>query len=1101
MWFKTVKIERPTQRPVVRRRNTPLPQNNTSQRRKRTTRNYERFSYITKKYKSLENIEKIKKIFIFSWITIWTVFLLSTIFIYVRYIAPLPSIKTLEDKTFKESSVIYDKKWRELYTMYWEEKRTYVEYNKISKHIVDAIVSGEDKTFFENSWYDIKWLFRAVFNYVTKKSTKIEWTSTLSQQLIKNVFLSNERKLERKIKEVYLSYQLNRKYSKEKILELFLNKISFWSNAYWIEQATRTFLGKSAKDVTILEATLIASLPKWPTYYSPYNHYDRLVWYLYTYQKSNETEIKKIIWDDLIKENTPWVNQFKTFVNNLKWSKLWWNGLILCWLDNDLLKNKMDIDKDWCSIVNYPDLLGFLNSISISIWDEKLEYQVWRKDYMLWRMLEDEKISFDQYKQALTQSIWFNFKKYREEIKAPHFVFYIKEYLTEKYWKDILEEWWLKIYTTLDLDAQNKAEEIIKKQVETNKSLNATNSALVSIDNKYWDVVAYVWSADYFNETIWGNVNMITSKRQPWSSFKSLVYSLAIDKNAIGPLTPIYDTKTTFPWDYTPNNYDLKTMGKMTILTALNYSRNIPAVKAYYLAWWQNAIIESLKAFWINSLNSKFNYWAPLSLWAWEVTPFEMVQAYSVFANLWTKIEINPIKKILDSKWIVVEEKRQVIWKKVLSDVTAYIMNSILSDSSARPTDYWNNALTLKWRKAWAKTWTSNKVFTKNWQKTILPWDLWTAWYTPQYTTVVWSWNSNWQAMTAKADWLWWAAPIWRDFMNYLHTNLKAEDWTKPKSVKTAEISKLTWLLIPEDKRELFRSYNLASTTIFTNIPTKYDNSLTEVEIDASCNGRVSTNTPAWAIQKWYYVALQDIDPTQKTWQAWINEWVKNGWSIKEISNIPNLITSYVDKECEWDPTKITNWNITINSDLATNKTLAIWNNNIDLAYNSDNPLTKLQFLINWTVINEFKIDNLKKWVFSWIINVPKEFEWPAKLTIKAVDNAYWVKEEIIDIEVLWKDTVPPTITITNPESWKISVYDWQFFNLRWVVKDRSAIRTINLYVDWADYKIWLTDKMITYPVNQDWVFPVWTHTLKIEAIDDAFNKWYAEMTFEVMPK
>ena len=150
--------------------------------------------------------------------------LLWAIALYVNYIKPLPSIKKLEQMDIKESSIIYDKNGGELYTLFVDEKRTYVTYDKIAKNMTNAIISWEDKTFFENPGIDFKWLVRALLNYISWKSAKIEWTSTISQQLIKTVFLSNERKLERKVKEAYLSYEMTKNYSKElKFKNKFLN--------------------------------------------------------------------------------------------------------------------------------------------------------------------------------------------------------------------------------------------------------------------------------------------------------------------------------------------------------------------------------------------------------------------------------------------------------------------------------------------------------------------------------------------------------------------------------------------------------------------------------------------------------------------------------------------------------------------------------------------------------------------------------------------------------------------------------------------------------------------------------------------------------------
>lgn len=172
--------------------------------------------------------------------------------VYFAFLHSLPSIDTIEKDVLPESTVIYDRNGGELYKLYNEEKRTYVGYSGISDSMKNAIIAAEDKTFFENPGIDLRGLVRSGVNYAFGKTDRIQGTSTISQQLIKNTFLSNERSLERKVKEIYLSYRLNSKYSKEKILELYLNKISFGNNAYGVEEAAKTYFGKSAKDVGVL---------------------------------------------------------------------------------------------------------------------------------------------------------------------------------------------------------------------------------------------------------------------------------------------------------------------------------------------------------------------------------------------------------------------------------------------------------------------------------------------------------------------------------------------------------------------------------------------------------------------------------------------------------------------------------------------------------------------------------------------------------------------------------------------------------------------------------------------------------------------------------
>ncbi|MDD5770190.1 MAG: transglycosylase domain-containing protein, partial [Candidatus Gracilibacteria bacterium] len=1042
---------------------------------------------ITKKKYFKKSNGQLKKFIIASILGLCALGILGIAMIYVNYIIPLPNIDKLEKLDIKEASVIYDRDGNELYTLFGDEKRTYIDYSKISKNMINAIVSGEDKTFFENPGIDFKGLLRSVYNYVTGKSEKIEGTSTISQQLIKTVFLTNERKLERKIKEAYLSYKMTQSYTKEKILELYLNQISFGSNAFGIEQASRTFFGKPALNLDILQSSILASIPKGPTYYSPYNYYDRLVGNLYLYHDNDEKSKINLIKKSDLDTNKNIVNKYKTLISNLKATKLGDNGLLLCGINKDDYKQLIsNIDKDNCSIIKYPDLLAFLNNIKINDGDISLEYQTGRKDFILGRMLEDNKITFDEYKKTLLDSIGFEFNEYVGNIKYPHFVFYIKDYLTTKYGEEILEEGGLKIYTTIDPKLQDKAQEIVKNQVEKNfKSFDANNGALISIDNKTGDIISFVGGADYYNKDIDGNNNMITAKRQPGSSFKPIVYALAIDKNPIGPHTPIYDLKTTFPGGRTPNNYNGKFEGKMTIMTALNHSRNIPAVKAYFLAGQQKAIIDYLKTTGVKSLNDNFSYGAPLAIGTGEMTPLELAGAYTVFANMGNKVEINPILIIKDSKGNIIEEKKQSAGTRVLDEKTAYIMNYILSADYSRPSDFWNVNLTLNNRVSCAKTGTSNKLFNTNGKKQILPGDLWTAGYTPQLTTVVWVGNTNGKEIKGNGDGLNGAAPIWKNFMEFALKNKEKLEWKKPNNLNWVKVSKISGLLAPEGFDPSF-----TVSSLFKNIPKKYDESLKQIQVDALCEGKVGTNTPPSAIKTGYLINFHSIDPNNKVWEAGVQQRVKE-FGNKEFEGIPNIITNYTDTECERNQAQINNSNIKVSSTINENQFLIAGNNYIEISYNSINPLKKIQILIGDNIIQEITdVETQKSGIYKGSIIIPKGgYEGIYKLTIRALDSVYLAGEEVKNIKISTKDTFAPEINIINPTKDNTSIYSDQFFNLRGNVFDNSKLKSINIYIDDKPLLMGLEGKEFIQEINKNFDIPIGNHTLKIEAVDFYFNK------------
>ena len=279
-----------------------------------------------------------------------------------------------------------------------------------------------------------------------------------------------------------------------------------------------------------------------------------------------------------------------------------------------------------------------------------MEYQAGRKDFVATRMLEDDKITPDEFKKAVIDGIDFEFRKNVTSIKYPHFVMYVQDYLLKKYGDDFFDQVGLQIYTTIDPKLQDKAEALVRAQVKINRvTYGATSAALVSLDNKTGQIVTMVGGPDYYNTEEQGQVNMITSLRQPGSSFKPIVYSLAMTKDAVGPETPIYDVNTRFgKWE--PDNYDRKFLGKMKLRTALDYSRNIPAIKMFKVAGGEGEVVKHARSLGIESLRTDGLYGMPLAIGTGEVKPLEMAQAYSVFAQGGWRKEPEPILKIVDKK-------------------------------------------------------------------------------------------------------------------------------------------------------------------------------------------------------------------------------------------------------------------------------------------------------------------------------------------------------------------------------------------------------------------------------------------------------------------
>jgi len=220
----------------------------------------------------------IKKIFVtlFTLATIGLIFL-ATVFIY--YAGQVPDPSAISARRISESTKIYDRTGTVLlYDIHGEEKRTIVPWDQIPETVKKATLAAEDSDFYNHKGIDFLAIIRALYKDITHLSAT-QGGSTITQQLVKLSLLGQEKTLSRKIKEAVLSIQIERKFTKDQIFWMYLNQIPYGSNAYGIEAASQTFFGKPAKELTLAEAALLASLPKAPSYYSPHygNHFSELI--------------------------------------------------------------------------------------------------------------------------------------------------------------------------------------------------------------------------------------------------------------------------------------------------------------------------------------------------------------------------------------------------------------------------------------------------------------------------------------------------------------------------------------------------------------------------------------------------------------------------------------------------------------------------------------------------------------------------------------------------------------------------------------------------------------------------------------------------------
>ena len=396
------------------------------------------------------------------------------------------------------------------------------------------------------------------------------------------------------------------------------------------------------------------------------------------------------------------------------------------------------------------------------------------------------------------------FVPFKEGILAPHFVFYVKELLSEQFGERLVETGGLKIITTLDLYKQKIAEEEVAAGAAKNeKKYGGNNAALVALDPKNGQVLAMVGSRDYFAEEYDGNVNVTLRPRQPGSSFKPIVYATAFMRG-YAPETILYDVVTTFKTDtkdYTPHNYDGQEHGPVSIRQALAGSLNIPAVKTLYLAGVDN-VLDLAARLGYTTFDERSRFGLSLVLGGGEVKLLEHTAAFQAFARDGVYNPTTPILRVEDSHGQVLasfEPNPQTI----LPQNVARQITSIISDNVSRSFIFGSQSpLVLGDRPIAAKTGTTN-----DWH------DGWTIGYTPSLVAGVWAGNNNNKAMARGADGVLVAAPIWNAFMKRVLGDTPQEVFVQPDPV-LPEKPILRGVLVSEEKVVIDRASGKRATEL-----------------------------------------------------------------------------------------------------------------------------------------------------------------------------------------------------------------------------------------------------------------------------------------------
>lgn len=602
------------------------------------------------------------------------------IWFYFEVLDDLPNVNEIYNPP-KLSTKILDRNGVLLYKFYEDENRSWIPLKNIPQSLVWATLAIEDKDFYKHHGISIRGMVQAsVYNILKRnKDQKLRGGSTITQQLVKNVFFQGDKTYQRKIKEAILSILVETKLTKDEILERYFNQVAYGGETYGVQEAAWKYFKKNVWEINMAEASFLAGLPAAPSSYSPLGNNPE---YGHLRQKH--------VVDEMV--NAGFINKTKA---------------------EEILKEKISITKE------------------------------------------------------------------EKNILAPHFVFFVKDYLEKRFGYQNFGRRGLEITTSLDIKIQNLANSIVEEEINKVKKLNISNGGAMVVNPKNGEILAMVGSRDYYSKEIDGKYNITTALRQPGSSIKPINYLLALKKgwtlaSPIDDSPVIYQVSGQKP--YAPRNYNGKFMGRVNLRTALASSLNVPSVKILASDGVAD-MIDLAELMGITTWKERNRFGLALALGSGEVKMIDMASAYSIFADSGMKKDIKPVLKIKNYLGeVIYEEETNKI--QVIDPKLTFLINNVLSDNQARsPIFGLNSKLNITGKTVAVKTGTTNSLK-----------DNWCIGWTPSILVAAWVGNNDGKPMSWVASGVSGATPIWNKIISLLLTGKENEKWDVPMGVYKASV-------------------------------------------------------------------------------------------------------------------------------------------------------------------------------------------------------------------------------------------------------------------------------------------------------------------------
>ncbi|MDM8523627.1 PBP1A family penicillin-binding protein [Desulfococcaceae bacterium HSG8] len=737
-------------------------------------------------------------------VLIWTAFFMmicliaGTIALYVLYsrinegLPRISSLKTYRPATITTVHSDDDRKIGEFY----EQRRIVIPMSEMPKSLISAFVAAEDSRFFEHKGVDIPSIIRAFLKNM-EAGTVVQGGSTITQQVIKYFLLTPEKSYERKLKEAILAYRIDKAFSKEEILYLYLNQIYLGHGAYGVEAAAENYFGKPVEELNVAECAILAGLPKAPGRDSPFRHPERA-------RKRQLYVLKRMVDEGYITEA-----QEKKAINtklDIKPRRNWYMEKVPFYTEHV----RRYVEDEYGRDALYRDGLKIYTAVNIEM--QKAAREAVDKGLRAYDKRHGYRGPVKRLKPEETEA-------FLDELR--------KEYNESEFSEgNILKGLVVKKGKTVTVNMGNAQGTIspgnmrwarrskirvgdvvmvkIKRKAKDGEAWNlaleqtpAAQGALVCIEAGTGHVKAMMGGRD-FRETQFNRA--IQSRRQPGSSFKPIVYAAAIDRGYT-PATEIIDNafvRKEYKKTWKPQNYGKKFYGPILLRKAITKSRNLATIQILDDIGVDYTIKYARKLGITSDLYGDLS----LALGASGVSLLEIVKAYSVFTNLGKLAEPVFITKIVDRDGNVLEDMN-VEKKQAIEGSTAYIMTSLLESVIKHGTGARARALG---RPAAGKTGTTNDQH-----------DAWFVGYTPDYISGAWVGFDKERSLGRKETGGKAALPIWLDFMKKVHEDKPEKVFKVPRGVVFSNIDAETGLLpVPETKRTIFECFKEGT------VPKKY---------------------------------------------------------------------------------------------------------------------------------------------------------------------------------------------------------------------------------------------------------------------------------------